>query len=140
MGAFWEGEDIDPESGLSHVVKALATLVVMRDAMIQDKMCDDRPPKSPAGWLKELNAKAQKLIEQYPNTVPAYLATDQKKFEYTPAPGSLAEAFRTLDKLTKQEGTCKDPKCPICVHGKDCMCWHCRDERERSSGTQGGGT
>lgn len=76
MGGWWEGEDIDPDSGLSHVVKALATLVVMRDAMIQDKMCDDRPPKSPDGWIKELNRKAAKLIEQYPNPVPAYLATD----------------------------------------------------------------
>jgi hypothetical protein len=78
IGAWWEGEDIDPESGLNHVVKALATLVVMRDAMIQDKMCDDRPPKSPDGWIKELNRKAAKLIEQYPNPVPAYLATDDR--------------------------------------------------------------
>lgn len=87
VGAWWEGEDIDPASGLNHIVKALATLVVMRDAMIQDKMCDDRPPKSPKGWLDTLNAKAQKLIEQYPNPLPAHLATDAKPCHWCGAVG-----------------------------------------------------
>lgn len=35
MCAWWEGEDDDPDSGISHVTKALACLVVLRDAMIQ---------------------------------------------------------------------------------------------------------
>ena len=34
---YWEGEDIDPDSGLSHITKALASLAVMRDAMINQK-------------------------------------------------------------------------------------------------------
>jgi len=41
---YWEGEDIDKESGLSHVTKAIASLVVLCDAMIQDKLTDDRHP------------------------------------------------------------------------------------------------
>src|SRR5258705_4867467 len=42
--AWWEGEDIDPKSGLPHVIKAMACLVVLRDAAINNKLNDDRPP------------------------------------------------------------------------------------------------
>src|SRR5512143_1165912 len=44
--SWWEGEDIDPDSGLSHVTKAICSLVVLRDAMMQGCFTDDRPPKS----------------------------------------------------------------------------------------------
>ena len=43
---WWEGQDIDAESGLSHVTKAMASLTVLRDAMLQDMLHDDRPPRS----------------------------------------------------------------------------------------------
>lgn len=41
--SWFDGEDTDPESGISHISKAIAGLVVVRDAMIQDKFVDDRP-------------------------------------------------------------------------------------------------
>lgn len=66
MTDWWEGEDIDPDSGLSHVAKAIASLMVLRDAMINEKFYDDRPPKAPKGWLQEMNIKAAKVIEKYP--------------------------------------------------------------------------
>ncbi|MDE2107524.1 MAG: hypothetical protein KGL39_60585, partial [Patescibacteria group bacterium] len=43
---WWEGEDIDPDSELSHVTKAIATLTVLRDSMMRGNWVDDRPPKS----------------------------------------------------------------------------------------------
>jgi hypothetical protein len=70
--AWWEGEDIDPESGLSHLVKAAACMVVIRDSMMQGNWNDDRPPRTKAGWLKELNAKAGAIIDMYPNGLPPY--------------------------------------------------------------------
>jgi hypothetical protein len=69
--SWWEGEDLDPDSGLSHVVKAIATLVVLRDSMLQGNLYDDRPPKS-VKWLEELNAKAEALCTKYPNPVKPY--------------------------------------------------------------------
>ena len=72
MMAWWEGEDIDPDSGLSHVTKAIATLMVLRDAMIYDKFNDDRPPKMSEGWIKHLNEKAAAIIEKYPDAVAAH--------------------------------------------------------------------
>lgn len=64
MFAWWEGEDIDPDSGLSHIVKALTTLVVLRDAMHNKVWTDDRPPHS-AEFYKELNERVLALIEKY---------------------------------------------------------------------------
>ena len=67
--AWWEGEDIDPPSGLSHITKAIATLVVLRDAMMLDRFNDDRPPKSKSLWLEELNKLSEALNHMYPNPV-----------------------------------------------------------------------
>ena len=64
LTAWWEGEDIDPDSGLSHITKAMGCMMVLRDAMIMDKLNDDRPPKVPSGWVQELNEKAKIMIEK----------------------------------------------------------------------------
>jgi len=63
--SWWEGEDIDPDSGLSHITKAIATLVVMRDSMMNGNLVDDRPPPAKAGWMNELNQKTKELFEKY---------------------------------------------------------------------------
>lgn len=70
--AWWEGEDVDPDSGLNHVVKALSTLTVLRDAMINDKLTDDRPPSLKAGWVAELNEKAAAIIDKHPDSLPPF--------------------------------------------------------------------
>lgn len=67
MMAWWEGQDIDPDSGLNHVTKAIATLVVLRDAMMNDMLTDDRPPKMKDGeWLSTLNERCGGIIDKYP--------------------------------------------------------------------------
>lgn|SRR5678816_2353424 len=62
--AWWEGEDLDPDSGISHVTKAIAGLVVLRDAQLAGTCQDDRPPKSPADWMAEMQAKVKVLRER----------------------------------------------------------------------------
>lgn len=76
MMDWWEGEDIDPDSDLSHVTKAIASLTVLRDSMIRGNWEDDRPPKVTTGWMKELNEKAGKVIEKYPDAKPAHTEKD----------------------------------------------------------------
>jgi len=76
---WWEGESIDPDSGLSHLVKATACLVVLRDAQILDKMVDDRPPKHKDGWIQELNKKAAEIIEKYPEELEPYTEQNRKE-------------------------------------------------------------
>lgn len=70
--AWWEGEDIDPDSGLNHIVKATACLVVLRDSMLCDNWIDDRPPKVKEGWVQDLNQKAKDIIEKYPEALEPY--------------------------------------------------------------------
>ena len=73
MMQWWEGEDLDPDSGLSHVTKTIASLVVLRDAMMNDMWVDDRPPRSAEGWLVRLNEAAGDLVDKYPDPVAAYI-------------------------------------------------------------------
>jgi hypothetical protein len=40
--AFYGGEDHDQDSGLSHITKAIAGLIILRDAMLNDSVVDDR--------------------------------------------------------------------------------------------------
>jgi hypothetical protein len=70
--SWFEGEDIDPDSGLSHITKAITSLVVLRDAMIQDKFIDDRPPKSPTNWKEDLQKVVDEIFVKYPNRVKPY--------------------------------------------------------------------
>lgn len=72
LAAWWEGEDIDPESGLSHITKAIAGLVVLRDSMFIGNWVDDRPPKLKPGWVQALNKKAAEIIEKYPDAKEPY--------------------------------------------------------------------
>jgi hypothetical protein len=67
---WWEGTDIDEDSKLSHITKAMSSLMVLRDAMINDMWNDDRPPKvKNQQWIKDYNEKAKEIIEKYPNPV-----------------------------------------------------------------------
>lgn len=80
LWSWWEGEDIDPDSGLSHVTKAIASLVVLRDSMMQDKFTDDRPPRSQP-WLGDLNARSEALFNKYPDPVKPYTEADNSWIE-----------------------------------------------------------
>lgn len=75
---WWEGEDIDEESKLNHIIKAIASLAVLRDAMIQDRWVDDRPPKTDLDKLrKELQIAVDGIFERVPVAKDAYLEGDQ---------------------------------------------------------------
>lgn len=61
---WWEGDDIDPASKLSHITKAMSSLAVLRDAMIQDMWEDDRPPKSKVLPRQGNNEAAAAMIDR----------------------------------------------------------------------------
>ncbi len=61
IDSWWEGEDIDEDSGLSHITKAMASLAVLRDAMLNDLVTDDRPPKVKNFY--QFRADMQKAVE-----------------------------------------------------------------------------
>lgn len=69
--AWWEGEDKDPDSGLSHITKALVSLAVLRDAQMQGKCEDDRPPVS-APFYEGLNARSADVLERHADKSPKH--------------------------------------------------------------------
>ena len=64
LAAWWEGEDLDPDSGISHLAHAITGLAVLRDAQLMDNWIDDRPPAN-IGFIKEFNKKAEDLMKKH---------------------------------------------------------------------------
>jgi len=76
--SWWEGEDVDPDSGMSHIVKAITGLVVLRDAQTQGMCTDDRPPSS-APFLVELNERAAAIIDRYADKRPRHYTIEDSR-------------------------------------------------------------
>lgn len=67
---FWEGQDIDPDSKLSHVTKAITSLIVLRDSMITGNWVDDRPVVSVGDDHRaEMQKIVDDLFDKYPEPV-----------------------------------------------------------------------
>jgi hypothetical protein len=76
--AWWEGEDLDPDSGLSHVTKLLACMTVLRDAMHQGMLTDDRPPRSKP-FYEDLNARAGEIIDRHADKNPRHYTIEDSR-------------------------------------------------------------
>jgi Domain of unknown function (DUF5664) len=72
LASWYEGEDIDPDSGLNHIIKLIASAVVLADAINIGQLEDDRPPRLKPGWMAELNAHAKDIIARYPESKDPY--------------------------------------------------------------------
>lgn len=71
---WYEGEDIDSDSKLNHVIKAICSLYVLADAIVTGNLVDDRPPrtKKVRDMVNENQPIVDALFEKYPNPLPAY--------------------------------------------------------------------
>ena len=78
LDAWWEGEDIDAESGIHHITKAIAGLTVLRDGMIQDKIDDDRPPVTPAYHKDYVKKLVAGVLKRLPESVEPFTERDKK--------------------------------------------------------------
>lgn len=87
-----EGEDLDPDTaeldaqgqpipgtGLNHIDKAIASLIVLRDGMYEGNWVDDRPPavKDWAPFIKEQHRRAAVIIDRYADAKPAFTQQEQ---------------------------------------------------------------
>ena len=94
--AWWEGEDIDPDSGMSHIAKALCSLVVLRDAQQNRMINDDRPPPL-SGSSEERREDLQQIVdhifEAHPTSVPPYTRDHTDELEVLGDRSSQVEAI-----------------------------------------------
>lgn len=75
---WWEGEDVDPDSGVSHISKALAGLIVLRDAQMRGMVYDDRPPAT-HGWFPAIEQAVKDVLARFPNPLPPYTDKNQEE-------------------------------------------------------------
>lgn len=64
MAAYWNGEDVDEESGLPHLWKAAACIAILIDAGAVGKLTDDRPPRAPVGRIMADLVPAVKALRE----------------------------------------------------------------------------
>lgn len=82
LTAWWEGENIDPDSGVHHLTKAIACLFVVRDSMLMGNCEDDRPIKYLNGLpIVEFNKQAEAIIKKYPECKKPFIEKDQSELE-----------------------------------------------------------
>jgi hypothetical protein len=68
---WWEGIDVDPDSGEHHIDKAIAGLMVMRDSMYQGNFVDDRPPSGQVD-MNDLNRRAALILDRHKDKAPKH--------------------------------------------------------------------
>lgn len=94
IDSWCEGQDIDPDSKLNHITKAITSLIVLRDGMIEGNFIDDRAPKHESfdAHTAELQGIVDGMMDKYPEPVKPFTQADRKT-----AP------LRFLDMDTRQE-------------------------------------
>lgn len=141
MVSYWEGEDIDPDSGVHHIIKAIAGLFVVRDSMHMGNFLDDRPLQYPDGIdMEKFNKMAVAILEKYPECKTPFLQTDVVKeeikavgLEDVKQTTALKEVMDEIDD-TRHKEYCQHPKCiaqgvPDTTTGKFLCKYHIGYER-----------
>lgn len=71
LNQWWLGENIDADSGLHHISKAISSLMVLRSCMLAEKFTDDRPPL--IGFdMHQLNDVAACILEKHKDKNPRH--------------------------------------------------------------------
>ena len=77
MNKWFEGEDIDPDSGLPHLAHALACLAILVDAQAVGKLTDDRQVKGGyVQYMQELTPHVKRLKKTHKETPKHYTIQD----------------------------------------------------------------
>lgn len=53
LAKWWNGEDVDPDTGVPHLASVIACAGIILDADLCGKLTDDRPPPAPIGGLMD---------------------------------------------------------------------------------------
>jgi hypothetical protein len=82
LNKWWEGEDIDPDSGLPHLAHVLASVAILIDAKAAGKLRDDRTIRG--GYVRvmeELTPHVERLKNLYAEKNPRhYTIEDSDEF------------------------------------------------------------
>ena len=77
--AWWEGEDLDPDSKMHHITKLITDLIVLRDSMLMDNCEDDRPIKYPNGLdINSFNKQVETIIKKLPDCTKPFIEKNKR--------------------------------------------------------------
>ena len=76
--AWFEGEDIDPDSGLHHLCHVLACAAILVEAIVKDNLTDDRMyPTNYREMVEHLTPQVERLKAKYADRTPPHHYTIQ---------------------------------------------------------------
>lgn len=88
LGAWFEGEDLDPQSGLPHLSHALACIAIIVDADAGGKLKDDRVyPVNYRELIDSLTGHVSRLRELHKDKDPKHWTIQEKKIDETDSKG-----------------------------------------------------
>lgn len=68
---YWNGEDVDGETGVPHLASALACIMIIEDARCAEKLEDDRPPRADvSAQIAELDRMAARVRDLFSSHSP----------------------------------------------------------------------
>jgi hypothetical protein len=80
---WWNGQDEDTATTVHHIDNAMACLAILRDAMLYDKLTDDRPPCPNENAMAEFVDAAEKkqawLVKLFENANPKQYTIDDTR-------------------------------------------------------------
>lgn len=80
LSRWFEGEDLDPDSGIHHLAHAIACIAILIDALEADNLKDDRMyPANYEKTLKEMTKYVKLLKEKYKDYNPKHWTIQDKK-------------------------------------------------------------
>lgn len=110
LALWWEGEDIDQDSGLHHITKAIAGLIVLRDAQMRDMVNDDRPPRfdndpGRVKWMQIMQERVDEVLAKYPEPLPPYTELGDESLEVPPVDGDAVKLIFDIRKTETETPT-----------------------------------
>jgi Domain of unknown function (DUF5664) len=81
LAKWFNGEELDPKTGVHHLGNALACIAVLVDAIEVGNLNDDRPPKVSSDMFNRAEETIRHLQEMYPNKQPRIRADVESRLE-----------------------------------------------------------
>lgn len=110
LNALFEGQDLDPDSGLPHTAHVLACMAILIDAKAHGKLTDDRQYHESDGYLKlvgEMTPHVKRLKEKHADKSPKHYtigdnnagddSTKGVEIERRRSPGAYYSTARSVD-------------------------------------------
>ena len=85
VAKWFNGQEVDPKTGVHHLASALACIAILIDAREAGVLRDDRPPQVPiAQLLDSLEASVKRLHTIFPNGPARFTEVENGKKKITP--------------------------------------------------------